>query len=410
MSISLPSDVTVALLWGDRWMVSGLPGPIVFGEIGRAAKTLLGHFGERGRPGRLRLLFQPPGLVSVAVDCPNGNRATLQAALQPEHPVVADPARAWSHEPIIGGTTLLHFERAPSLFGLVAELQARGVAVEGAWPLASALVLLPEESPDIVALTVVAVAGGQTLVVRYTPAGSREVETAGGEQAGVLLQSTMRRVREAGDCSLSLVTLDDAGARLREQFAQHEDAGNGHLHWEDLVGVARILPAAHPGQLLPRRARLDARRVVAGVSALALAAAGVFGFLTVRETAALRAAAAHEAVAVGRLRSEVAALRRNQAEVQQLRAELAAARPGRIACAALMRTVTRELPPQVVLTTLHADRDGFRVAGGVSGSGLTGKAWEHWLDQLKTPGVDWELVPPVPVPPAAEFTLKGVWR
>lgn len=409
-STSPLSDTTVALLWGNRWTVSGRPEPIVFGESRLAAEALLAYFEERGRPKRLRLLYQSPDFTSVPVACPNGNRATLQAALQSEWPAVADPARAWGYEPIIDGTTLLHFERETTLYGLVDELRTRGVVMDGVWPLASVLLLVPQESPEIVALTVVAVARGLTLVVRQTPAGAREAVSDEGEGAGILLASTVRGVGGDGHGSLCLVSFDETGNGLCERFADGQNRDRGHLGWADVIRTAQAIPASHPGQLLPPAKHLGATRIVTGLTVLAVAAAIVLGALTVRETLTQRSLAAEQAVAIQRLRSEVFTLRKNETEVARLRARLADARPRRIACATLMRTLVRDLPAQIVLTALTADRDGFRLSGGVSGSGLSDKAWEKWMGQLKAPGLAWELVSPLPLPPTADFTLKGGWR
>jgi Tfp pilus assembly protein PilN len=400
----------VALLWGDRWWISGCPEPLVFGSTDRAADALIGHFEERGSPTRLRLLFQSPSFASVAVECPNGNRATLQAALQHEYPALADQMRAWSYEPIFGGRTLLHFEREPVLFGLVETLQKQRFAVEGAWPLASVLNLLPDDWPETGALTAIAVADGLSTIFKHTPAGVREMETAGGDQAAELVATTIQRVHEREDTALYLASFDQAGARLCEQLAPLECPGRSDLQWDDVARAAQTLSLKHPNQLLPTESRLSATRIATGATVVAFVGALVLGALLAQETIAQRNVARHQGVVVQRLRTEVASLRENEAEIRQLHAQLAAAKPSRVACAALMRAITRNLPEQVVLTALHADRDGFRLSGGISGAGLTAKSWDSWVDQLKVAGLAWELAPSAAAVPTADFNLKGVWR
>lgn len=407
---SPPSDPAVALLWGDRWWVSGCPEAIPFGQTNRAADALLNYFEAHGRPARLRLLFQSSSFVSVAIDCPNGNRATLQAALQHEHPALANQGCAWSYEPIFGGTTLLHFEPEPVLLGLVAALRQHDLVIEGAWPLASALNLLPDDWPETGALTAIAVADGLTAIFKHTPAGARTMETASGDQAAELVASTVQRVHERDDTSLYLASFDEAGARLHEQVSHLEHSGCVDLSWDDVARRAQTLSAKHPNQLLPAENRLSPQCVVTGATAVALVAALVLGGLLAREVVTQRRVALQEGSVVQRLRTDIESLRRNEAEIRQLRTQLAAAGSGHLACAALMRAIARELPEQVVLTSLHADHDGFRLAGGVSATGLTTKGWETWVDQLKTPGMAWELASPEPMPPTADFTLRGVWR
>ncbi len=407
---SRPSDATVALLWGDRWWISGCPEPLVFGSTDRATAALIGYFEDHGRPARLRLLFQSSSFASVAIECPNGNRATLQAALQHEYPALADQMHAWSYEPIFGGRTLLHFEREPVLLGLVEALQNHGLSVEGAWPLATVLNLLPDDWPETGALTAIAVADGLSAIFKHTPAGAREVETASGDQAAELVATTVQRIHEREDTSLYLASLDHAGARLCDQVTQLECPGRSDLQWGDVARAAQTLSLKNPNQLLPTESRLSAARIVTGATAVAFVGALLLGALLAKETIAQHNVALREGAIIQRLRTEVASLRKNETEIRQLQTQLAATKPGRIACAALMQAITRNLPEQVVLTALHADRDGFRLSGGVSGAGLTTKSWDSWVDQLKVAGLAWELVPSAATAPTADFTLKGVWR
>lgn len=407
---SRPSDATVALLWGNRWWISGCPEPLVFGSTDRAADTLIGHFEEHGRPARLRLLFQSSSFASVAVECPNGNRTTLQAALQHEYPALADQMHAWSFEPIFGGRTLLHFEREPVLLGLVEALRQHGLALEGAWPLATVLNLLPDDWPETGALTSIAVADGLSTIFKHTPAGVREVETASGDQAAELVATTVQRIHEREDAALYLASFDQAGARLSDQMAQLDCPGRLDLEWSDVARAAQTLSLKHPNQLLPIESRLSAMRIVTGATVVVFVGALVLGALLAQETIAQRNLALNEGAVVHRLRTEVVSLRKNETEIHQLQAQLGATKHGRVACAALMRAITRNLPEQVVLTAIHADRDGFRLSGGVSGAGLTVKSWDSWVDQLRAPALAWELASSAATTPTADFTLKGVWR
>ncbi len=125
MSIS-PTSERTALLWGRRWWLAGRDEPLEFQSFAHAAEILAAQVGS---PARLRLVYQPEFLVSVPAACPRGNRAALQAALGFEHPAIAEPAQAWSHEPIFatadGHATFLHYEREPGLFELVERLATR---------------------------------------------------------------------------------------------------------------------------------------------------------------------------------------------------------------------------------------------------------------------------------------------
>lgn len=408
-STSPQSDAAIALLWGDRWWITGRTEPLGFGAIAEAAAVLLQHFEEHGRPSRLRVLYQPAFLTSVAVECPHGNRATLQAALQEEHPLLAMANYAWGYEPIFGGNTLLHYETEPFLQLLAADLRAGGVVVEGAWPLASALNFVPTDWPDTGALTVVAVASGLAVIFRHTPAGMREVRSASGEPAAELVATTVQQAFERDDTALYIAAFDEAGQRLAAQVARLERAGRTDLGWESVARAAQTLSRSHPNQMLPQASRLGASPLVTGVTAIAFASSALLAVQIGLDVRADRRAADTAAVAVGRLQSEVEGLRRNQAEVTKLETEIAAAGLRRSHCALLLKTLSQALPRQVVMTSIRADQTGFTLSGGVSTAGLSGDDWRRWIDQFRTPALPWKLVAAEHAMPTADFSIKGVW-
>ena len=407
---SRPSDPAVALLWGDRWWISGRSEPVVFGPIMRAADALRAVFAGDERPSRLRILYQPAFLTSVPVHCPNSSKSTVRAALQDEHPSLANVACAWGHEPIFGGATLLHCETEPELFLLVRSLEDSGVTVEGAWPLASVLNLMPEDWPETGALTVAIAAAHRAMVFQHRPDGTRVVYSAAGEESGALLAATVQEAFERDDATLYVVALDEAALRLSAQVAQLERPGRTDLGWDDVVRAAGTLSLRQPNQLLPVLARIGANRVVTGVAVAALVASGVLGVQVARGQIAERQTAARRIEETKALRAEVAQLRNRETEVNELQAEASALTPSRAAGAALLRAISRSLPPQIVLTNLRADREGFAVTGGVWGSGLSEKDWKAWIDSLQPPGGPWQLTGSMAGMPTADFALKGVWR
>ena len=119
MFISRPSEPHTVLLWGDRWWFAGTGASVEFSDLDHAVEVLVAHFAQAPNPVRLRLVFQPDAFETVAVACPQGDRATLAAALAEEFPSLRMPGCAWSHEPVLpmGGdfATLLHFETQPGL-------------------------------------------------------------------------------------------------------------------------------------------------------------------------------------------------------------------------------------------------------------------------------------------------------
>ena len=271
------SRPAVALLLGDRWWLEGRAEPVQIAEIARAAETLLASYGD-ARPARLRLLYQPASLVSIASACPMAGRTAIRDALQEEHPALGREECAWGHEPIaVGphtGATLLHYETEPGLHPLVAALDAAGIAVEGAWPLASALNLVPVDWPETGALTVVAVAEGQTFVYRHTPGGLREAQSVRGDGAATLASQTARAASERADTALHIVALDASGEHLAAALTSID--GGKVAGWHRVVEAARTLAPHHPNQLLgslhvvdraARRAMRHRRGVPRGVRA-----------------------------------------------------------------------------------------------------------------------------------------------
>lgn len=411
MFTSLQSDAKVALLWGDRWWLEGRDEPVTVAEPTRAADTLLAAFGDT-RPARLRLLYQPRAFVSIAATCPMAGRSTIRDALQEEHPALGREDCAWGYEPIAvgpqSGATLLHYETEPGLRALVSALHAAGIAVEGAWPLASALNLVPRDWPDTGALTVVALAEGQTFVYRHTPAGQREAQAISGDAAATLAAQTAREASERADTALHLVALDQTGRQLATTLIAIDDPGGKVVGWPRLIEAARTLAPHQPNQMLAASTWWATSRVVQSATvALLLASAVLGGEQAWRGRERQRLATAHAAEAAI-LSRDAAGLRANETEANRLREEIASLRPGPVACGALLRALPRELPSSIVLTRVRADERGFAVEGGVAGNPVAAAAWRNWQSALRAQTHPWTL--PEAALPAADFTLKGQWR
>lgn len=401
---------TTVLLWGDRWWIEGRTMPAVFGELARAAETLLAEFGD-SRPASVRLIYQPSSLVATSVTCPRGNRPILRAALSEEFPTLTDDTLAWGFEPIASGhgrfSTVLYRETKPGLFPLVEFLRTAGIEVEGVWPLPTLLNHVPEDWPESGALTVLAIATDQAAVYRHAPDGRREVESATGRDLETLVGSTISTALAHGTVALYVVSLDEAGEQLAARFASADGAVR-LVPWSRLALVTRSLPVRQPTQLLPPPALFHPNRLIAAATALVLLAILTQGALTLHEARQRRAASIEHQQERGKFLAEIARLQRNEREIAQLRDELAALAPARSACAELLRALARHRPPQVVLTRLHADETGFVVSGGVAASGLTDTAWRDWLAGSFAAEPRWTLAATPPTP-SADFTLKGQW-
>lgn len=401
---------TTVLLWGDRWWIEGRIMPAIFGELPRAASTLLAEFGD-SRPSRVRLIYQPSSLVATSVACPNGSRAILRAALGDEFPALTNDALAWGFEPIVGGqdrfATVLYRETAPGLYPLVEALRTAGIEVEGVWPLSTLLNQAPEDWPDSGALTVLAVAAGQALVYRHTPEGLREVHSSAGPEAEAFVGATISTALARGTVALYVAALDEAGQQLAARFAP-SDAALRFVPWSRLVRAARSLSVRQPTQLLPPPALLHPNRLIAAAAVAALLATLALGALTAREALQRRMASTEHEQEGRRLRAAITRLQTNEREIARLRTEIASLTPARMACAELLRALARTRPPQVVLTRLHADQSEFSISGGIAGPGLTEPAWREWVTTSLATSSASKLAA-VPRVPSADFSLKGRW-
>ncbi len=408
MFTSPRSDAVTVLLWGDAWWISGADHPIGFGSADRAATVLLGQLAERRTSLRLRLIYQGDSLASVPVNCPNGGRSTVGAALEAVHPTLADPACAWGFDPIFGCATLLHCETAPGLLPLVRELEAGGVEVEGAWPLGTVLNLVPEDWPENGALTVAAVAAGRALEFRHRPDGTRDLRSAQGEAAAEMLAATVQEAFEREDAAFYVVALDPAARALAAQAGKLERPGRTDLGWPDLVRAAATLSRRQPNQLLPAREPVALVRAVEAVAVATLVAAYLMCLVVGRDYRRQVAATELRQAETVALRAEVAELRGRAAEAAELTEKIRETKRGRGASARLLESVGQAMPAEVVVTRLKTDRSGFVVEGRVVGSAPAERSWRAWLDPLRVAALPWRLEQ-VGGPPQGGFVLQGGW-
>lgn len=401
-----PKSEPVALLWGDRWWVEGRSAAIPFGESSRAAETLLAAFGE-DRPRRLRLIYQPASLVAEPVDCPQGPRATLQAVLGEQFPALFSEDRAWGFEPIVGGqgrfATILYHEAEPGLYPLAQALEAAGIEIVGAWPLAPLLNLLPEDWPETGALTVVAAAENQTLVFRHTPDGKREVLSASGAEAATLALETVRGALSRADTALHIAPLDAAGESTLAQLPPLDVPRLHLVSWPRLTQAAGTLSRRQPTQLLPLSALFaPASALMAASIALFLSVLGLAGEYAWREFAGRRQAVAQAAEETA-LRTQIAERRAAHQEWRALQAATQAGAATAPLFAPWLKSLGQRLPPEVVVTSLRAERTAITVVGGVTRP-VTEIAWRAWLGAIAPAGGRWVLAEPVATP-TADFRL-----
>ena len=395
-----PTFERTALLWGHHWWLAGRAEPLAFENLSHAAEVLVSHLTSEPHPMRLRLIYQPETLITVAVACPRGPRAALQKALAFEHPAIAQPGHAWSHEPILqlgdGFGTYLHYEQEPELFLLVGRLAQRGINVTTVWPLTTYLHALPAEWSDSGAVLVVAANIAAAIAYHHPANGSRTLKDWQGDTAAAEADAWLRQemADNPRDPALMLITA--------EPEAPVE--GVKYLPLTDALAIPVILPRTHPAQLLPATPFLTPQRAAMAASILLLLAGGWSGAAYAREFTAWtegQRTATHEK---STLRAEIEHYRINAAEIVSLRAKLAG--PGSSPpVGELLDAVCGALPPQLALDQIHIAQGRFTLSGHVA-PGATA-AWEQWRNRLG--GKRWTVLPATAPRDTGAFTVNGVF-
>jgi len=401
--------MNTVLLWGDTWWLDDEPEPLRFAGLAGAAAVLAAHFAH-GKP-RLRLIYQPDSLATVATPCPKGGRTTLAAALAGAFPALGDPACAWSYEPILalGGefTTILHFEREPgTLFALTAQLEQHGFAVESVWPLGTFLHAVPDEWTDSGATTILALHGRRACAYRHGADGRRAILAWCGDDALAEVAGWLRPIfAQNADEPLVLIAGDADAEALDELVAIVEKDSVHFLTLPEALGSEAVLPRRYPAQLIPPAPIITAQRGVVAASALLLALAAGTGATYARDVLAWRTAGADREVRKQALRTEVDHLRGNALEIARLRESLAHV-AGRPPAGALLRKLSATIPPEIACDSLAVTPEGFTLNGHLAPT-APANAGEAWRARLTDPA--WTLDPkPAPARDGA-FTLSGVF-
>lgn len=400
MSIS-PTSERTALLWGRRWWLAGRVEPLAFENLSRAAEVLTAHLASEPHPVRLRLIYQPDTLTTVAVACPHSPRSALQKALAFEHPAIADPAHAWGHEPILplgdGYSTLLHYETEPGLFSLVARLAQSGVIVTSAWPLATFLQSLPKELSETGTTLVLAFADSHNCALAYHhPADGRPMvhrwhgDGAVDEAQTWLEEETDRRL----DDQALLVSPNEA--------ADPDDPFSLPLH--EALSSLVVLPRSHPAQLLPAASAVTPQRAVVAASIFLLLAGGWSGAAYARDYLGWTARHHANQQEKAGLQAQIAHYRINAAEIVALRTRLAG--PGSSPpVGELLDAVCGVLPPELALDQIRIAQGRFILSGHVAPG--ANAAWEQWRNRLG--GKRWTVEPAAAPRETGAFTINGAF-
>lgn len=381
------------LLWGERWWLPHQTIPVPFVDSSQAADQLAAAWPEKSRT--LRIIYHPDDFVTAAVDCPNGNRATLTMALAEEHPVLMHPGHVWSHEPILAAgdvfNTLLHYETKPGLFALVQQLQEYGFTVVSAWPLPTWLNALPPELSDSGAMSIVALSADRFCVYRHSSDGVRSVQTGQGPDVVSAVAAYLQPAAAPATTEFVLYVTTDDGLveRLNERVPLASNQIIGIFSVTEALAKPAALPVKHPAQLLPPVPKITPRRAAIAASAVLLGVTALCAASYVRDYVALEAGRAARETQKETLRGEVAHLRANAAEISALRSQIAAAQPSPSG-AALLQQLSASIPPEVILDSVHMTNRDCTIEGWSAPTAAAADG-DRWLRQLGDPDA-WTLV------------------
>jgi hypothetical protein len=397
------------LLWGDRWWFAGTGASCGFTNLVHAAEVLAAHFAQEPKPVRLRLIYQPDTLMTVAVACPPGDRGILAAALTGEFPALAHPDHAWSHEPVMaadkGHSTVLHLETEPGLFRLVEQLGQAGLVVGSAWPFATFLhaLLQRQGNPKI---TLAHADRDEQAVVCYRGSnGLPAMQAWQGAEAEEAARQWSDELKAADDETLMIWT-DPEEAEANNTAEVEEELGLHALSLAEALAQQVELPGTHPAQLLPHRPVITARRAVLAASVALLLAAGWAGFAYGRDWRAVQAETETRASRLAVLRAEVAHRRENAAEITALRSLVEGGSAGP-PCGAFLQKVSATLPPEIALASLRIAGRSIELGGWTAPTAPAGTL-DQWRGRLAPPDAPWTAAVRPGV--GGAFTLTGAFR
>ncbi len=401
--------MNTVLLWGPMWWTDEAAEPLPFADIAQAADALAAHFSDH-KP-RLRLLYQPDTLETVATRCPNTGRAMLGAALVGEFPALAGEECAWSHEPIQpcgdGFDTILHFEREPgALCALTMQLEKLGFVVESVWTLGTFLQGVPKDLNESRSTTILALHGERACAYRHGTDGRRAILVWRGERTLAEVAEWLNEIYAQNADEPVTFVIEDADAEALDALVPWLEKENKGLHTiPDAISERFALPRHHPAQLIPPPPLITAQRAVVAVSVLLLAFASWSGAIYARDCAAWRTEGETREVQKRALRADVAQRRASAAEIAALRASLASESAGP-PCGDLLRRLSATVPPEIALASLRMSPDGFSLNGHVAPNAPAGTV-DGWRARLSAGKIPLQLHTVTPTAADGAFAFSG---
>ena len=407
------------LLWWGRDFYLSCDGNLshrAMAERGDAGQTVLAMLaGVTSKPKGLRLIYQPIDLECRAEHCPNGSRALLRKTLSGDFKALSSPDLSWAAltpKPISEGSysTIIFCEATSRLTRLIHVLEAKGITLTGAWPLArlvEAHAAIP--NPDATGIGVVYI-DTHVLIYSCNPLGEREVNLHDGVEAREIAVTDLRRAFSQFDESRAPVLLVGHGDAwdLAEAMG---DSPVTSASLPDLLRSAESLRTDELASFIAPESFLTPSLLVKVAAVLMLLAAAWIGWKAV--DARLVASSESKRMSLVRkdMRDSVAHLETNRQHADLTKAYLAECYLDTLGRGQFLEAVSRSCPPSVTLTMIRLSEQGFVVSGTCSeGVGQKAGPFFTLVDALTNPASKLWTIPPEGRPSVlanAEFTVSG---
>jgi hypothetical protein len=340
----------------------------------------------------LRLLYLPADLRMEPAECPQGNRKSIQRALQHDYPVLENNVAAWAAQPPIAtekaAVTFLSIERVARLHRLVTDLEPLGVIIEAAFPLLSWLERLPSFASRGHSLAILH-ADDLALIYARDDQGGRHVY-----QFDELVPERTREIvgsqisQAATSPSISVVSFS---AVPLEIFA---DPTPTAISANDFIAEAWNIPPRDPSNFFPPQSRFNPS-ITATVAGAVLALSALI-FVTWHEVDIRRTFKEQQRKTEQLISLEAELTKRTAYNKVITEADLLAADVGTTPSGlpSLLQFLEQSLPREIDVTAIKVKGDTFTVEGlAHAGTGLNQVGpYFQLYDALAESSRPWKLV------------------
>lgn len=421
------------LLWWGRDLYLYHAGELTHRAMGERAEPVgvivAAVAGMASKPKGLRLIYQPSDLDIRSENCPKGSRKILRRVLGADIPALQNPDHAWcvlQPRPISEESyaTVVFSEARPRLSRIQSALEAKGISLVGAWPLARLIeAQITQSSLDTGGAVGIVSIHDHVLVYSLNPLGEREVIIHEGPEAREISIGEIRRAFSQFDTGAAPIVHATHDPEAEAPGAVHAhgawnlkdylgaDADVHPVTFPDLLRAASALRRDDLSSFLAPESGVTPSAIAIGVSVLLVAIGGFMGYQGFIARSIAEREMRHIAQVRSNLSAEVAKFSENKKVTEALNAYISEAHVTPLGRGQFMESISRSCPPAVTLTMVRVSEQGFVVAGNVTeGFGQKTGPFFTLVDGLTTPQGRLWTIPPENRPETLmgpDFSLSG---